>query len=73
MSDKKKKRAFVLEHQGHRVPATSSKKILHKVSQNKPQGLVQHTSKNTQNKPWLHAAKNRLEKKEISQLAKQDK
>lgn len=56
----KKCRAFVFEHQGHCVPATSSKKNekkknLHEASQNKPKGLVQHTSKNTQNKQTMVA------------------
>lgn len=50
MSDKKKSRAFVFEHQGYRVPATSSKKSKKKKNCTKLHKTNQKDSYNTQAK-----------------------
>lgn len=89
MSDKKKSRAFVFEHQGYRVPATSSKKSKKKKNCTKLHKTNQKDSYNTQAKTHrtnhgcmqqkttdFREKRNSKEStscEKISQLAKQDK
>lgn len=89
MSDKKKSRAFVFEHQGYRVPATSSKKSKKKKKTARSftkltkRTRTTHKQKHTEQTMVACSKKQQTSEKrnskestsceKISQLAKQDK